>query len=52
MAPEGGELVQMLSLAIKHEVTVTELADDLYPYLTLSEGIKLAAIGFSGTYRN
>jgi mercuric reductase len=47
VAPEGGELVQMLSLAIKHEVTVTELADDLYPYLTLSEGIKLAAIGFT-----
>lgn len=47
VAPEGGELVQLLSLAIKQRITITELAEDLYPYLTLSEGIKLAAIGFT-----
>lgn len=47
VAPEGGELIQMLSLAILHNVTVKELAEDLYPYLTLSEGIKLAALGFT-----
>ncbi len=46
VAPEGGELVQMLSTAIKYNIPVRDLAENLYPYLTLSEGIKLAAIGF------
>lgn len=46
VAPEGGELIQQLSMAIKYGITVTELAQGLYPYLTLGEGIKLAAIGF------
>ncbi|MDF1574219.1 MAG: mercury(II) reductase [Bacteroidales bacterium] len=46
VAPEGGELIQQLSMAIKHGITVKELADSFYPYLTLGEGIKLAAITF------
>ena len=46
VAPEGGELIQQLSMAIKHGITVKELAESLYPYLTLAEGIKLAAITF------
>ncbi|GIV26957.1 MAG: mercuric reductase [Bacteroidia bacterium] len=46
VAPEGGELVMELSLAIKYGITVSELAESLHPYLTLSEAIKLAAIGF------
>jgi len=46
VAPEGGELIQQLSLAIKHGITITELAESFYPYLTLGEGIKLAAITF------
>lgn len=46
VAPEGGELVQLLSMAINHGTTTTELAENLYPYLTLGEGIKLAAIAF------
>lgn len=46
VAPEGGELIQQLSMAIKHGITVTELAESFYPYLTLGEGIKLAAITF------
>jgi mercuric reductase len=46
LAPEGGELVTALSLAIKYKIPVSELADHLHPYLTLSEGIKLAAITF------
>lgn len=47
VAPEGGELVMQASLAIKHGITVTELAESFHPYLTLSEGIKLAAITFT-----
>ncbi|RMG76782.1 MAG: mercury(II) reductase [Bacteroidetes bacterium] len=46
VAAEGGELIQMLSMAIKYGITVRELAENLYPYLTLGEGIKLAAITF------
>ena len=46
IAPEGGELIQQLSMAIKYGITVRELAESFYPYLTLSEGIKLAAITF------
>ncbi|ARV12345.1 mercury(II) reductase [Gilvibacter sp. SZ-19] len=46
IAPEGGELIQQLSIAIKFGITVKDLAESFYPYLTLSEGIKLAAITF------
>ncbi len=35
-----------ISLAIKYGITATELARAFHPYLTLSEGIKLAAISF------
>jgi len=46
VAPEGGELIRQLSMAIKYGITVKDLADNFYPYLTLGEGIKLAAIAF------
>ncbi|MHB1921897.1 MAG: mercury(II) reductase [Chitinophagaceae bacterium] len=46
VAPEGGELIMELSLAMKYGITVTQLAQSFHPYLTLSEGIKLAAITF------
>ncbi len=47
IAPEGGELAMQISLAIKANMTVQELAEMFHPYLTLSEGIKLAAITFN-----
>lgn len=47
IAPEGGELAMQISLAIKAGMTIQELADSFHPYLTLSEGIKLAAITFN-----
>ncbi|WP_243770660.1 MULTISPECIES: mercury(II) reductase [Mucilaginibacter] len=46
VAPEGGELIMELSLAIKYGITVTDLAQSFHPYLTLGEGIKLAALTF------
>ena len=46
VAAEGGELIQQLSMAIKYGIIVKELAESFYPYLTLGEGIKLAAITF------
>lgn len=47
IAPEGGELAMQISLAIKAGMTVKDLADMFHPYLTLSEGVKLAAITFN-----
>ncbi|SFV32806.1 mercury(II) reductase [Thermoflavifilum thermophilum] len=47
VAPEGGELIMTLSLAMKYRIPVQELAAQLFPYLTLQEGIKLAALAFS-----
>jgi mercuric reductase len=46
LAPEGAELLMEVTLAIKHGITVRELTETFHPYLTLSEGIKLAAITF------
>jgi mercuric reductase len=46
LAPEGSELLMQLSMAIKFGMTTDELSNYLYPYLTLSEGIKLAATTF------
>ena len=46
LRPDGGELIQQLSMAIKFGITVKDLAESFYPYLTLGEGIKLAAITF------
>jgi len=46
LASEGSELLMEAALAIKYKIPVTELRQMLHPYLTLSEGIKLAAITF------
>lgn len=47
VAPEGSELLMELAMAIKFGITVEQLKEMFHPYLTLSEGIKLAAITFS-----
>jgi mercuric reductase len=46
VAPEAGELIQAAALAIRAQMTVEELADQLFPYLTMVEGLKLAAQTF------
>jgi mercuric reductase len=46
LAPEGGEIIQIAVLAMKFGITVHELASTLFPYLTLAEGMKLAAQTF------
>lgn len=46
LAPEGSELLMEIALAIKFGITVNEIKQMFHPYLTLSEGIKLAAIAF------
>lgn len=46
VAPDAGELIQTAVLAIRNHMTVQELADELFPYLTMAEGLKLAAQTF------
>ncbi|NOX26332.1 MAG: mercury(II) reductase [Deltaproteobacteria bacterium] len=46
LAPEGGELLMEISLAIKYKIPITEIASMFHPYLTLGEGVKLAAQTF------
>ena len=47
VAPAAGELIQTAALAIRAGMTVQDLADQLFPYLTMVEGLKLAAQTFS-----
>ena len=47
VAAEAGELIQAAALAIHHRMTVQDLADQLFPYLTMVEGLKLAAQTFT-----
>lgn len=51
LAPEGSELLMEIILAIKHGITVKSLTETFHPYLTLSEGVKLAAIAFGKDVR-
>ena len=47
LAAEAGEMVTEPALAIKFGLTIEDLAAAFHPYLTLSEGIKLAALAFT-----
>jgi len=47
VAPQAGELIQSAALAIATGMTVQQLADQLFPYLTMVEGLKLTAQTFS-----
>ncbi len=51
VASEAGELIQTAALAIRARMTVQDLADQLFPYLTMVEGLKLAAQTFSKDVR-
>jgi len=46
LAAEGSELLMEAALAIKFGIKVSDIVEMFHPYLTLSEGIKLAAITF------
>jgi len=43
----AGEVIQAAALAIHHWMSVDELGDQLFPYLTMAEGLKLAAQTFT-----
>ncbi|ESW73232.1 bifunctional organomercurial lyase/mercury(II) reductase MerBA [Mesorhizobium sp. C277A] len=46
LAPEGADSIQTAVLAITCGLTVQQLADTLFPYLTTVEGLKLTALSF------
>ncbi len=46
LAAEGGEIIQTAMLAISNHMTVEALAAQLFPYLTMVEGLKLCAQTF------
>ncbi|MGH6933926.1 MAG: mercury(II) reductase, partial [Dongiaceae bacterium] len=45
--PEAGDSIQTATLAIKQGLTVADLAETIFPYLTTVEALKLAALGFT-----
>ncbi|MBI2833725.1 MAG: sigma-70 family RNA polymerase sigma factor [Acidobacteria bacterium] len=47
LGTEAGEMIQEPTLAITHGIKVDDLAAAFHPYLTLAEGIKLAAQTFT-----
>jgi len=47
IATEAGEIIQTAAMAVRARLTVHELADQLFPYLTMVEGLKLVAQMFT-----
>ena len=46
LASNAGEMIQTAVLAIHNDMTVDQLANQLFPYLTMVEGLKLCAQTF------
>ena len=46
LAPEAGEIIQTAVLAIRFDITLRQLSETMFPYLTAVEGIKLATLSF------
>jgi mercuric reductase len=51
LAPEGADSIQTAAMAIKAGMTVEQLGETIFPYLTTVEGLKLAALAFSKDVR-
>lgn len=47
VAGEAGELIQTAVMALRARMTVSDIADELFPYLTMVEGLKLCAQTFT-----
>ncbi len=47
VASEAGELIQTAAIALRARLTVHDLTDQLFPYLTMVEGLKLVAHTFT-----
>lgn len=42
----AGEMIYAATLAVKHRLTVADLVESFAPYLTMAEGLRLAALAF------
>ena len=47
VAAEAGELIQTAAMALRAGMTVQAIGDELFPYLTMVEGLKLCAQTFT-----
>ena len=47
VAVEAGELIQTAVIALRSRMTVQDIGDELFPYLTMVEGLKLCAQTFT-----
>jgi len=47
LAAEAGEIIQSAALAMRARMTVADLGGELFPYLTMVEGLKLCAQTFT-----
>lgn len=46
LSPEAGEFIQMAVIAIRFGITIQQLRETIFPYLTNVEGLKLATLAF------
>jgi len=47
VAAEAGEVIQAAVMALRNRMTVQQIGDELFPYLTMAEGLKLCAQTFT-----
>lgn len=45
LAPEAGEMIQAAALAMRFGISVQQLRETMFPYLTNAEALKLAVLG-------
>jgi mercuric reductase len=46
LAADAGEVIQEATLAIRFGLTIKDIVETFHPYLTMAEGLKLAALTF------
>lgn len=46
LADQAGEVIQAATLAVKFGLRIEDLVETFHPYLTMVEGLKLAALTF------
>jgi mercuric reductase len=46
VASNAGDVIYAATLAVKHGLTISDLAESFAPYLTMAEGLRLSAVAF------
>lgn len=49
MGPECGELMSIVSIIMKQQLKSDQVVGQFFPYLTMSEAVKLAALSFDSS---